>query len=402
MNKGIPYHRIVFVLYLVALVSFLFLNCQEITSQQIAAMVTIMVIPFMNRIVNSKATYKKEVIVFLLYMILEIFISKSRYDQSVGGILYYIINIFSMLLYLYFASFYDEFNWYKNTFKRYGKIILFILYFVVIAYYLGVRFLDSTIYRVRGDNLRLTVGMMIMAFYIMLLCSDIIKQRTFKNNLSNIIVIILSLIYLVFICQTRMHMLGVFIAIACMMIFCIENPSNKIIICSIGIFVIAIVLQLSVVQNYIGETFGGIFDGTDNAMIPRMGAIPHYIEMAKDHKLLGIGIIDSAGQSNGKYNLSYIMHGKWRVYSYDDVGIFSYYMMYGLVGVGMYIFMFIRLFIRAWKERYEMPYKMGIIIYVFITGFSMIITDLWHQSNIALFLLLMDVNIEKSRKVKIV
>ena len=75
-------------------------------------------------------------------------------------------------------------------------------------------------------------------------------------------------------------------------------------------------------------------------------------------------------------------------------------MMYGLVGLCMYVYLVIRLFIRAWKERYIMPYKMGMVIYVIITGFSMIITDLWHQSNIALFLLLMDINIEKSREVK--
>ena len=400
MRKRIPYHRIVFILYILALVSFLFLNCQEITRKKIAAIVTVMVIPFLGRIVNSKATYKKEVIVFLLYMILEICISKQRYGQSIVAILYYIIDIFSMILYLYFVSFSGDFNWYISTFKRCGKVVLFLLYFAVIAYYVGFRFLDSTIYRARGNNLRLTVGMMIMAFYIVFLFSDILKQGTVKNSLGSIILIMLSIIYLVFICQTRMHIIGVFTTIAFMMIFCIKNPSKKIIIFSIGILAIVCALQFPVVQNYIGDNFGGVFDGTDDAMIPRMGAIPHYIEMAKEHKLLGVGIIDAAGKSNGKYDLFYIMHGKWGVYSYDDVGIFSYYMMYGLVGLCMYVYLVIRLFIRAWKERYIMPYKMGMVIYVIITGFSMIITDLWHQSNIALFLLLMDINIEKSREVK--
>lgn len=130
-------------------------------------------------------------------------------------------------------------------------------------------------------------------------------------------------------------------------------------------------------------------------MIPRMGAIPHYINMAKDNKWFGIGIINPDAASNNRYNLQYIMHGEWLVYSYDDVGIFSYYMFFGLIGVAMYAYMTIRLFKRAYSERYTAPYKMGLVVYVVVTGFSMIITDLWRQSNIALFLLLMDLQLEK-------
>lgn len=250
--------------------------------------------------------------------------------------------------------------------------------------------MDLTIYRIRGGSLRLTVGMMVSAFYFIIFFSEFICSSKLKMALKNWIIACAILIAIVLIVQTRMNLLAIGLSVACMMAFCMKNPSKKILFFS-GILIMAVLaLQLPTVQNYISEYFGGIFDFTDNAMIPRAGAIPHYIKMAKNNKLFGIGIINADAPSNGQYDLMYIMHGKWGVYSYDDVGVFSYYMMYGIVGIAMYIFLFARLFKRAWKERYVMPYKLGIVMYVAITGVSMIITDLWRQSNIALFLLLMD------------
>lgn len=400
MHRKIAYHRLIFIIYLIALISFFFLNCQEISSQQLAACVTFATLPFLGRIVNSKATYKKEVLVFLAYMIVQIFISQSRYGQPIWATLYYIVNIFSMLLYVYFAGFSQDPIWYYATYKKFGKILLALLYFAAVAYYAGVQFMDSTVYRIRGNNLRLTVGMMISAFFYIIYFSEIITQTKKKSSLQDLTLAALIIICIFFVVQTRMNILAIGLSISCMMVFCIKNPSKKALIFAVAIVVLGVALQLPSVQNYINEYFGGVFNGTDNAMIPRVGAIPHYIEMAKEHKILGIGIINPNASSNGLYDLQYIMHGEWRVYSYDDVGVFSYYMMYGLVGVLMYAFIFVKLLKRAWNERYIMPYKLGIVVYVIVTGFSMIITDLWRQSNIALFLLLMDLDLTKSGQAK--
>ena len=396
----VPYHRLIFVFYMLALISFFFLGCQEISSQELAACMTFLTIPVFGKILRSKATYKKEVFVFLIYITVEICVSLARYGQSINAVLYYIANIFSMLLYVYFASFANDSSWYYKIFKKFGKLALFLLYLATITYYIGFQFLDFTLYRMRDGSLRLTCAMMLTAFFCIVTFSEFLNSNKSKKSLSNYLLIVLGLGAVIFIVQTRMNMLGIGVAIACMLAFCIKNPSKKILIIA-GVIVMAVLLlQLPSVGGYLTNKFAGVFNFTDNAMIPRAGAIPHYIEMAKDNKLFGIGIISPSQPSNGKFDLMYIMHGEWRVYSYDDVGVFSYYMMYGIIGVVMYAYMFLKLFKRAWRERYTTPYKLGLVVYVFVTGFSMIITDLWRQSNIALFLLLMDLQLEAREESK--
>ncbi len=394
----VPYHRLIFVFYMLALISFFFLNCQEISSQELAACMTFLTIPVFGRVIRSKGTYKKEVFIFLTYIFIEICISLARYGQSLSVILYWIANIFCMLLYVYFSSFKNESKWYYETFKKIGKLTLFMLCLATIAYYVGFRFLDSTMYRMRDGSLRLTCGMMMTAFFCIASFSELINPNKKKKSIGDYFIVALSFLAIVFISQTRMNMLGIGLSVACMLLLCIKNPSKKIIIIAVVLVMVVFALQIPSVGAYITNKFGGVFNFTDNAMVPRAGAIPHYIEMAKDNKLLGIGIISPSAPSNGKYDLQYIMHGEWLVYSYDDVGVFSYYMMYGIIGVAMYAYMFLRLFRRAWKERYTMPYKLGLVVYVFATGFSMIITDTWRQSNIALFLLLMDLQFENEQE----
>lgn len=403
MKLKLEYHKLIFVLYILGLISFLFLNCQEITSQEIAAAVTFLTIPCIGMMIKKKATYKKDIVIFLAYILIEIIISHNRYGQPWGSTLYYIVNIFSALLYVFFATRIQISGWYYNTFKLFGKILLFVLYIAYFASFLGIKFLDSTMYRYAGGlglGLRLTCGMMFEAFYIIILMGEAInnQRNRSKSNFERYSLIILGLIYVVIMSQTRMNILGLLGALATMLIFCMKDRNKKAITFTSIFIIVLLLLQIPSVNALLSNKFGGIFNGTDNSMIPRVGAIPHYIKMAEDHKWLGLGIINPNASSNNKYNLQFIMHGKWLVYSYDDVGIFSFYMFFGLIGVSMYVYMALRLLKRAYIERYNAPYKMGLVTYVTVTGFSMIITDLWRQSNIALFLLLMDLQIEELPK----
>ncbi|MFM9328708.1 O-antigen ligase family protein [Paenibacillus mesotrionivorans] len=393
--KKFLYHRMIFLIYIIALFSFFFLRSQEISSQQLAAAVTLLIIPCIGILKKSKATYKTEVLVFLFYISIEILVSLNRYQQDFLKTAYYIANIYSILLYIYFAAFNDDI-WYYKAFNKIGRLIFGSLIFSIFFYYMGIKFLDSTVYLSRDGMLRMTVGMMFCSFVIIVVFGRFvnIKNINRKMSLNDCVFFCIAIIYIVLVTQTRMTMLGIGLAIVVMIVFCVKNLSRKVLIVVAGIITLLVILQIPSIQDYLGKNVLGVIAGTDNSIIPRTGAISHYIQMAENNKFVGLGIINPNATSNGLYDLNYIMRGPWGVYFYDDVGVFSFYMMFGLFGLMMYAFIFIRLFKRAWKERYIMPYKLGLVVYVFVTGFSMIITDLWRQSNIALFLLLMDLNLQ--------
>ena len=125
-------------------------------------------------------------------------------------------------------------------------------------------------------------------------------------------------------------------------------------------------------------------------MVPRIGAIEHYIKYGNYRKLMGWGYASVNAPSNGKYNLFEIYRGPWGTYYTDDVGNFSFYMMYGMIGVIILTVLFGKMFWYAYKERFREPHRMAVVFFVIIASFSLSLFDVERQSYLVLALLCLE------------
>lgn len=391
----IKYHRAVFVAFVFLQVSYIFLQCQEISSQELGAVaVAVGVLLNLTALFYSKATYKKEAIIWCCYLLFQMIYSYTTYGQSIQVYVYMVANQFTILAYAYFYYFRNSHEWYYESYK---KIATFFMFAVIVIWFLtsmGINILDEKAFTIRNGRPRIAGGMVMVAFLVLMIWCEIVDKRNQKRKTkyASYVLLAIGLLYINFINQTRMCLLATVGAAAIVYLLSRKGSGNKVIAICVAIMACVFVFQIPAVQTLLNDKFGGLIDGTDNSMVPRLGAITHYIEMAQGHEIFGIGLIQPTQPGNGKYDLSYIMNGPWGVYSSDDVGMVSFYAVYGLVGLVFYLILMIRLFKRAWGERKEHSYKLAIWLYVFMSGFSMMLTDLWRQDMIAVFLLLEDIS----------
>ena len=89
MKIKVKYQEMVLIVYIVLMMSFIFLKCQDITSQELAASTILLIIPFFNRVTKSKGNYRKLVCLILIFILLEFIRSFMRYEQSIKSIFYF-------------------------------------------------------------------------------------------------------------------------------------------------------------------------------------------------------------------------------------------------------------------------------------------------------------------------
>ena len=394
-------YKLILSLYILGMCSFLFLRCHEITSQQIAALMTGLILIQPSKVFHSSGNFKKIVFLMLLYIVIEAGVSLARYGQGVSTVGYYCFSFISLILYFYFTGI-------KNIKKdlfidvlNSSRMLLGCMYVVTILAYLGVFVLDSYAYRLRNGLFRINAGDYLIVIGLLLTFGNIIRalndgKKIFQRDK---FWLALGIVYLIFISQTRMQLLACFTAFIVTYLLTRREKSKKVVYIAIGLLATMLAIQLPFVQNMINVNFGGLIDGTDSSMIPRIAAIEHYIEYGNSRQWMGWGYASVTAPSNGKYNLFEIYRGPWGTYYTDDVGNFAFYMMYGKIGVILLIILFARMFLHAYKDRYKEPHRMAVVFFVIITSFSLSLFDVERQSYLLLVLLCLESECSNSMSV---
>lgn len=399
MKKKIKIYELILSLFILGIISFIFLRCHEITSQQIAAMTIILVVIQPNKLFCSKGKFKGIVFVLLVYILLEAVISLRRYGQGISIVGYYCFGLLSLLLYFYFTGIKNcENNLFTDILKG-SRVLLGWMYIVAVLAYMGIYILDDYAYRTRGGLFRINAGDYLIVIGILLTFGKLLECRNVgeKTSQRDIIWFSLGIFYIIFISQTRMQLLACAIAIILTYLIARKDKSKKIIIIGIISLIIILLIQIPAIQNILYNNFGGLFNGTDASMVPRIGAIEHYINYGNQKSLMGWGYASVSAPSNGRYDLFNIFRGPWGTYYTDDVGIFSYYMMYGVIGVILLIILLVKMVKFALVERYKEPHRMALVLFVLITSLSLSLFDVERQSYLVLILLCMESQCKKRK-----
>lgn len=382
-------YELILSLYMLGVCSFVFLRCHEITSQQIAAIMTGLVLIQPDKIFHSRGKFKGIVFVLFIYIAIEAGASLVRYGQGLSIVGYYCFSFISLILYFYFTGIKNCKSDLFADIEKGSRLFLGCMYVVTILAYLGIRILDNYAYRTRNGFFRINAGDFFIVMGFLLTFGKIIEHLNEgkKPTQKDIIWFVLGAFYILFVIQTRMQILACLIAIICTYMITRREKSQKVILIFFGLLILIGILQLPSVQDVINKNFGGLIAGTDASMVPRIGAIEHYIKYGNLRKWMGWGYASISAPSNGKYNLFEIYRGPWGTYYTDDVGNFSFYMMYGMIGILMLIILFGKMFWHAFKDRFKAPHRMAIVLFVIITSFSLSLFDVERQSYLLLVLL---------------
>ena len=397
MKTKFKYKELVFIAYLLGLISFLVLKCQEITSQELATATTLFVIPYIGMIFRNRGTYKKITLIILAFFLMEFVRSYILYGQSIQGLAYVSIEMLSLFLYIFFMDRNGKLPVsFGDIIIKFAKFELFFLYVVVLLYnFLGINILDEANVTLRYGNARVYNGTSLIICGMILVFSKAI-YRNKMNDPKNIFFIFACVFYLFYGCQSRMLMLVAITIIAGMYTFCNKIKSKKIIVFFITMILGTLFLFTPWASDFILTRFGGIIAGTDSSVIPRVDAIYHFFDVISEYnnEVLGMGLMNYSTPSNGHYDIQYILRGEWGAFYTNDVGYIGLYFTFGCVGLILYAYLIIKMLKIGLKERFSNPHKLGIAIYILLLSITATFFDVERQAYITLLLICSELNFD--------
>ncbi|MDM0979081.1 hypothetical protein QTJ05_14230 [Clostridium perfringens] len=264
--------------------------------------------------------------------IVEIIISKLRYDQS--NISLFSVSIYYFVILIYFIiSYYNVKQ--KEIIKIFINISLVLSIILIIQFVLyeksGIAFLKINVGSVkRFGEVRISEGAHAVALGIILSFSEIIKSRKIllESNIKNILNLILGFIEIIFIAKTRSILVILIISIIFMLLYHSKGISERIKIIFMIIISSIILMNSNIVKKY---------DNLDSeekwSTIARKGAIEYYLDQVVEKPLFGVGIINPSES----IEMHYYARGPLGIYYRDDVGIIGFLNAFGLVGLIWYI-----------------------------------------------------------------
>ena len=392
---------LVFVLYLLGLFFPALLKKQIATCQEVATFFAILAPIFFYSKKTIHDTDRKLLFVgylFIIFNIIEIIYSAVKYGQSLGAILYESGEIFSLILFIWYCQRLriksdTGIVVIINKFFHAVTIILYINVFLKLLF--NLELLYTGYYSSRNGGIRIIVFTEIIFLGTLLEFAIYLhrKNLNIKRNPINIAFLLAGIIYILFISQTRMQIVTLIVSMVGMFTIGARKLSKK----SMGLMLIfsaaLLISQSPSFQKYFNNNFATIFNSSDMNANIRIMAIRHYLEQVNKSKMLGMGYINENAVSNNLYDLQFIKHGPGGfVYWIDDVGIVGYYFTYGITGLVLLIFMYIVMLIKAVKNRCQYSYKIGIVIYMIVSGISFSFFTIGCQAYLPLIYFLIEIN----------
>ncbi len=334
--------------------------------------------------IKRKVVFNKFVILFLLLVLSEIFISYvnySEYSQTFIDLIwvcyfYFIICLYYIIVYL--GVRFNDYS-YKKVIIIFSLILSIIFIIQAYIYNLGGTLMlkISEIANIgiesRLGRIRLTYPSTLISFACVLSFSEIFNRDTKKKTL-NILNLVCSLIYLIYVCQTRALIVYVIFSMLIVFIFVNRKSAKKIILMIITLVIaVNVFINLNITKEYINS-----FTDSKNSIsnIARSGAIDYFIDRGNENLIFGSGFINSSANSE----TFYISRGSYGMFSTTDVGIFGYYSIFGIAGLVLYLYLILKMLTIIWTliKSKKIDYCVeiiGIFIFFISTSLTLIVTD---------------------------
>lgn len=385
--------RFFFVLYLLLMNSFLFLHIKQITAMQLTAVVVILYnMLFLKKAVNIKSSYKKPIYLLLCYIMLELFITKLSYSQSITiiNMLYRCIEFFSFpFLFILLSSAKNKFCWCLKCIKRIGALVLFALVIVALLYTLfNVRLIEEVFER--AGRARILYGFEFLTIVWLLYLADICKKVNLKQkiNIPCILFLIVEFIYQIVFVQVRILVLYHVLFVAIAILFVIKSKNKKIVGVAVSIIVSCIFLILPITSNYLDKILE-MFSASDSSMYARMSQLNYYPNLIRKRLFWGYGTI------SGK-NFSGLITGEYGVFCPEDLGLIGFSFFYGLPGVMIYMYIILANFVKSISNRFNCPEVFFMEIFLILSSATMLMLDIQRGPLMILFLYIIEGGLKSS------
>ncbi|YCI38228.1 hypothetical protein M1D49_02730 [Bacillus sp. PK3-056] len=314
INENSTYH-FKLITFLISIISFSFIVIVEKNSK-----------------LQLKRYYNLPVVLFIISVVMICLFSISLYNQSIFGTFKVSYFYWIVLLY-YFLSFfclieYKNFKFLINSIIWIGTIYSLIL--IVQYYFLKLGIGQFLIFRETGltvnlNNYRIARPADFIAFSAVLLYAKLhsCNNKKLKNVLT--FGLIINLIYLIFVSQTRIYILAVLIAIVGTFFMLNKTKSLAKKYLYFLIFVVLLLGSSQFISNFISSFSEG--DRIKSTNI-RMEEIEFFLNQIFNNYFFGRGFLDPSIPSN-----LYLINGPYGNYFVSDVGVLGFLALFGLLGV---------------------------------------------------------------------
>lgn len=380
-----------FMLYLLLQTSFLYLLPMKPYYETISlALVVMLILVNLKKINKHTYLYKKEVVIFIIFIIVDIVFTHVKHKQGLVYTLYASEHCFLILAYFLFSYYLKT----KINAKKVEKIIiyfslflstLFILQFIL--YNKNLIFL-SVPFTTRFEGIRINFTTIIPSLGALFALINLFDNKNkFSFRFGSLVVLFTNVFYIIFICKVRTILL---ILIACSLIIWLILYRKKfwalMYFMSFFIFLVSIYIyytQPDIFRNYISS-----INSDDASLTIRIDAIKYFYSQAANSPLFGIGLLYPI---EGSFS-SYIIKGSNLLFYSNDVGILGTMQNFGFTIIIWYIFLLVKMFRlshRRIKDNNLASYGM-LITYIFLTSFTLIITDKYRSFMLPIILALIE------------
>ncbi|MBC2582927.1 hypothetical protein HGI79_22260, partial [Clostridium sp. DJ247] len=226
----------------------------------------------------------------------------------------------------------------------------------------------------REGKLRLTYPSTLISFSIVISFSEALSNKKNGWTLIYYLNAVFGLIYLIFVCQTRVLLISILISLFGILIFKSHSDVRKKIVYTL---LICCALTLFMNTSFVKDFFES-FNDTQYAgsVYARREAIEYYVGKVKTNPINGMGMLYDDPNSN----LYYVLHGPQGYLYTTDVGIVGLASILGLFGLLWYIALIFKLFRMTFIynkfKKFEVSINnIGILIFLCATSFTLIVTD---------------------------
>lgn len=213
------------------------------------------------------------------------------------------------------------------------------VFFCLIQFILGERFSFLKVLMYEHNNrLRIYADVVMMQFVYFDCLSKLTTDRS-KNRIKDLLIIVLTLIYIIVVIQHRSTVLCLFALTVVAALLWRKITGAK-------LFAILIILICGFVllnSSYFINILENITHNTGTFMV-RANSRMYYIEKIKEHYWLG------CGYANSDYSFSSIYSGMAKGYLLADNGVYGYIFSYGLLGLFWYVILLGKMLIGGIKS----------------------------------------------------
>lgn len=312
---------------------------------------------------REKYKFKNWLLFFYLFLLLETLISVIRYPmQSFSDTMLYSSQYLILLLYIPLSASIKNDTDLKRIINLFALITIYISIMMLLQYRLysltgtvsmsalnnhfiqwsvSLKNGSLRVYHVMDGLSRISI---ILSFWLIINKRNILSIFEIVMHISNFVFGILA-VY--FVDQSRIYFVSMVVVLYLIVFTNTSNSGIKKWLSITAAVFLASVIFFNAINLTLNNLLSTISDSNDGSSAARLGAIGYFFVKAIGNPLLGIGIIN-----NNEY--LQIARGPFKIYNYDDVGLFGILGQFGFLGLAWYIGIIVKHFsiVRSNKGRF--------------------------------------------------